>query len=538
MEKILLTGDNTPFLESIEEEFKKLGFTALTAGEEEKAFEVIEEESPDVLVITMGTRRFNPLKLVFKLRDVNLLSKLVYLHPDDLIPSPPDKRYFLFVPDSLSPELIVTKIIEKIDSTQPMGEMSIREVLWLLKVEKQSALLRILTDDTEGEIFVVEGNPIACKLGLDIGDEAFESLIKYEGVAYEIIWQVPEGVERNIVKDYEDFFGPPVKKPSKEESEPEEGIDDLSRELELEIQELGIEKGDEDISLEEFPALEEEKWDLGEETLKEMEETGSEEDLSDLFKEEKDEFPTGLEEELKSEEKERVEKPESPEGFTFPDEELEEFPSIEEERIDFQESGTREKSEDEFPPAGEEQLTEFPPVEKEKMEFSPSPDVEEEKIPLFEEPMDTEKEEPLEGSEFQVPGEETEELQVPGDFEIPEDVTEEASPVIEESEKPVRVETDETLQKRLEETVRGLRGLERIGLLKEKSVVAGIPDQSLYEAVEKFVFEDFDEAFKRSGSSIVVSVKRGDLVIWALWKGVPAGYALFETRRIFNQIQA
>ncbi len=612
MEKILLIGENTPFLESIAGEFNNLGFTAFTAGEEDKALEIITQEAPDVLVLPMGIKRFNSLKLVFKLREVNLLSKLVYLHPEDVIPNPPDRKFFLFVPDSLSPDLIVTKIIESIDSTLPMGEMSIREVLWLLKVENRSALIRIFTDEAEGEIFVVDGNPVACKLGFDVGDEAFESLIKYESIAYEILWDVPEGIERNIVKDYEEFFGPHIKKPVSEEGEPEESIEDLSRELEVEIQELGIEKSDEEISLDEFPTFEEENWDLGEDTLKELEKAGGavekEEDISELFKEEKkktEEFSLdlGAGEPF---EKEPEEKPEEkglelPEEFAVSEEELSEFPPLEEEKkeemelppigtdesVEFPPIGEkteekpRESEETEFPSIKSDELAEFPPVEEEKTPEFLMPEekkeeippveqqeagfeaafTEEEKLPpigeesVFETQKSGKEEEfpTLEGTEFEIPGEESteepeelkiseslegSEFEVPGEeISLPEELTEEKveTPAFEETSVSFEVSPD--YQNRLENVARGIRGLLKIGLVKGQAIVAGIPDHSLDKEIEKLVFDEFDEVYKKSGTKVIASVKKGELVIWTVWSKVPAGYALFETKRIFEKVQ-
>ncbi len=587
MEKILLIGENTPFLESIAGEFRNLGFTAYTAGEEDKALEIITQEAPDVLILPMGIKRFNSLKLVFKLREVNLLSKLVYLHPEDVIPNPPDKNFFLFVQDSLSPDLIVTKIIESIDSTLPMGEMTIREVLWLLKVESQSALIRIFTDEAEGEIFVVDGDPIACKLGLDVGDEALESLIKLESIAYEILWDVPEGIERNIVKDYEDFFGPHIKKPAEKEGEPEESIEDLSKELEVEIQELGIEKSSEELSLDEFPSFEEESWDLGEDTLKELEkeEKTEEQDLAELFKEEPkgaEEFSLDMgEEDLTitepTEEKsgEESEKTEFEFPAEFTESELSEFPPLEEQKAEEKAEAEGEKVSPEtgetgFPTIESEELTEFPQAgeEAEKIsesipeEFKIPEETKPEEFPPLEEketgfelsaPEEKVEFPTIEGSEFEVPGEEIhieekpsdiegKEFEVPGveEFAIPEEKTEapseEKPSFISKEEPEIEFSADHDLQLKLETHAKGIRGLLSIGILRGNTAVAAIPSQTLERSVLKLADEEFDEIYKKIGRKILVYLKQKDLILWAEWSKVPAGYALYETKKILKKL--
>ena len=405
MEKILLIGENEPFLETIAEEFGKLGFKAFTAGEEDEGLKIITTEIPDVILLTHGIKRFNPLKLIFKLRESNLLAKLVYLHPEDMKPNPPDNGFYIFIPDSLSPDLIVTKIIEAVDNINPIGEMTIKDVLWLLNFEKQSAFIRIFTDEAEGEIIVKDGEPISCKLGIDVGDEALSSLVNLDTIAYEISWEIPEDVERNVTEGIEHFIGMSVLTEKQEEltgTEEVKDFEDISKELEKDIEELTPGQTEE-FSLNEFPSFEEETpeetWDIGE-----FEELGKDEEEKKEEKPEEEDLSSLLGEDLfKEEEKEEetpqdtfsLEEPEIPQEFEFPEEiKFEEETPKKEESIP-EEQPLEEKPEEQIP--GLDELITPPIEEKEETppeEIPAEPAFKAEETPQIEEEFKEKVEEP------------------------------------------------------------------------------------------------------------------------------------------------
>ncbi len=499
MEKILLIGENIPYLESIAEEFKKLGFSPFTAGEEDEGRRIITTEVPDVILMPQGVKRFNSLKLVFNLREVNLLSKLVYLHKEGVIPNPPDDSFYLFVADSLSPDLIVTKIVERIDEVHPLGEMSIKDVLWMLKFEGKSAILRVFTDEAEGEIIVVDGDPISCKIGVDSGDKALEALVNLESIAYEITWEVPENVERNIVNDYEHFLGKPVSEPVEtgEEVKEEKSLEDLSVELDKDLKDLEItEPIEEEFSFDDFPVFEEDK----------KEETKEEE-----------KFPWNFEdEELKiGKEKEETEEGE---GLTlYEDKDLLEEHEVEEEK------------------PGEKLEIEQHEEKAEKGEM----DIE---LPEeFKLPEPEEKEEiPLKA------GEESEEMV---QSRIQEAVSQAESKPVEEIGKGLEKELvekekgeeravyiDETLQNRLTEEIRVFPGINSAIVIKEDGVVASVPQETL-EEFEPFVKLNAEEGYFISEGKTFAIASKGNLRIITCWRRGKPGFAVYGTKKILESLQ-
>lgn len=506
MEKILLIGENIPYLDSIAEEFKKLGFSSFTAGEEEEGQKIITTEVPDVILMPQGIKRFNSLKLVFNLRDVNLLSKLVYLHREDVIPSPPDDSFYLFVPDSLSPDLIVTKIVEKIDEIHPLGEISIRDVLWMLKFEGKSAMLRVFTDEAEGEIIVVDGDPVSCKIGVDTGDKALETLVNLESIAYEIIWEIPEDVERNVVNDYEYFLGKAVTEPSGVQGEVAEGekrLEDLSIELEKDIKELDVgEPLGEEFSFDDIPVFEEEQ------------------------KEEKnEEFPWDFEDkELKIGEKgEELEE----EGLKlYEDKELMEEQKSEEKPEEELRMEQLEKIEEEVPEKGEK-------VEKEiklPEEFELTESIEKE-----EEEKEKKEEVPLQMSE--------------GPVEKPIiEVSETVSPVegktieeeeVEHVEKGIEEDfifINEDMQRKLGDEIKQFPGIHSAVLIIEGKVVASVPHKSVDEFAS-FVKLNADEGYFIAGGKIFAIARKDDLTIMTSWSSGKPGFAVYGTKKVLQSIQ-
>jgi len=512
MEKILLIGENEPFLESISNEFEKLGFKAFTAGEEDEGLKFITSENPDVMLLTYGIKRFNPLKLVFKLREVNLLAKLVYLHPENINPTPPDENFYIFVPDSLSPDLIVTKIIEAIDNKSPVGEMTIKDVLWLLNFEKRSAFIRIFTDESEGEIIVKDGEPVSCKLGIDTGDEALSNLVSLETIAYEVSWDIPEEVERNVTQSIEDFLGKPFAEGKEEEEQKPKDFEDLSKELEKDIEDLTPEEPEE-FSLDEFPSFDEEKeeagetWDLGdledigkelagEEEEKPEEPTGpAEEDLSSLLSDE-DIFKTEEKEEGQPESL-NLEEPELPSDFEFPEE------------ITFEEEKPQEKPQEEKEEIpGLEEIGELPQEKKEEPE--PFETVEEHKV----EPPAVE--EPVKISEESIP-----------------------APEIQESEekKAVELNIDEALQNKLLALSSGIAGLSSVVVLKGDEVVSTTSEKDVEELKEYFKAK-VDEAYFKTGETLYVLIRAGELSLIGKWKHATPGYSLFMAKKLLKEIQS
>ena len=520
MEKILLIGENRPFLESIADEFEKLGFKAFTAGEEDEGSKFITSEVPDVMILTYGIKRFNPLKLVFKLREVNLLAKLVYLHPETIKPSPPDESFYIFVPDSLPPDLIVTKIIEAIDNASPIGEMAIKDVLWLLNFEKRSAFIRIFTDEAEGEIIVKDGDPVSCKLGIDTGDEALSNLVGLETIAYEISWDIPQEVERNVTQSIETFVGRTFSEEGMEEEEAGvKDFEDLSKELERDIENLAPEEPGE-FTLNEFPSFEEEKessseaWDLedledigkelagGEEESKIEEPV--EEDLSSLLSDE-DIFKTEEKKETPMEGL-NIEETELPSDFEFPEE------------ITFEEEKTEEKL----------------PEEKEE-------------IPGLEElgaMAEEEKEEPEQfAPPFEKTGEEQQLEQIPLEeqpFTQPEVTQKEEEvlvPEISEEKKSFHLNIDEVLQSKLLTKSSEITGLASFIVLKGEEVISTSSEKDI-EELEKYYKAGVDEAFFKARQDIFVLVTYGEISLIGKWKHTTPGYALFTAKRLLREIQS
>ncbi len=499
MEKILIIGENIPYLESIAEEFKKLGFSPFTAGEEEEGQKIITTEVPDVILMPQGIKRFNSLKLVFNLREVNLLSKLVYLHKEDVIPNPPDDSFYLFVVDSLSPDLIVTKIIERIDEVHPLGEMSIKDVLWMLKFEGKSAILRVFTDEAEGEIIVVDGDPISCKIGVDSGDKALETLVNFESIAYEITWEVPEDVERNVVNDYEHFLGKPVSElhETKEKVEEEKNLEDLSVELDKELKDLEVtEPLEEEFSFDDFPVFEEEK-------------------------KEEEKFPWNFEdEELKiDEEKEKAEKSE---GLTlYEDKDL-----LEEHEVE-------EKPEEKFEVEQPEEIAEKGEEEIELPEEFKLPETVEEAG------LEEEKEElPLKAEEEseEIVQSQIQETVPQSEFKPDEEKEEGLKKESVEKEEEIAVSIDETLQNRLTQEIKQFAGINSAILIREDGVVASVPQRALDE-FGPFVKLNAEEGYFISEGKIYAIASRGDLTIMTCWRTGKPGFAVYGTKKILERLQ-
>ncbi len=491
MEKILLIGENIPYLESIAEEFKKLGFSSFTAGEEEDGQKIIKNQVPDVILMPQGIKRFNALKLVFNLREVNLLSKLVYLHKEDVIPNPPDDSFYLFVPDSLSPDLIVTRVVEKIDEIHPLGEMSIRDVLWMLKFEGKSAILRVFTDEAEGEIIVVDGDPVSCKVGVDSGDKALETLVHLESIAYEISWDVPQDVERNIVSDYKHFLGEPVLESHEAEVKSGEvkNLEDLSLELDKDIKEFEVgEPLEEEFSFDDFPVFGEE------------EEKG-----------EKEEFPWNFEgEELKTK---AGEKPDE-EGLTLyedkdlmkeTEEKTEEFDTEPPESV---REETLEKEGEEIELPEELNLPESMGVKKETEEET------EEKAPI-----------------------DTGEEEVSQTVESAPEMKFEPQMEEESIEKEIKEESvDKEFQEKLLNGIKQVTGINSAILIKGGKVVAVVPEESIKEFTP-FIKIDADEGYLISGGKIYAIVHRGDLAVITCWRSGKPGFAVYSTKKLLLYLQ-
>ena len=507
MERILLVGENKPFLESISDEFEKLGFKAFTAGDEDEGLNLITSEVPDVMILSYGIKRFNPLKLVFKLREVNLLAKLVYLHPENIKPLPPDDSFYIFVPDSLPPDLIVTKIVEAIDNASPIGEMTIKDVLWILNFEKRSAFVRIFTDEAEGEVIVKDGEPVSCKLGINLGDEALSNLVGLETIAYEISWDIPQEIERNVTQGIEVFVGEPFSEEKVEEEDETKDFEDITKELERDIEELTTAEPKE-FTLNEFSPFEEKKettdetWDLNnlediesniparEEELKPPEESTSPFiNNEDIFKNESEKggetFPEGLE----------LGESELTSDFEFPEE------------ISFEEV-TEEELSEEIP--GLEEMELNSEEKKEELPFTPS--IEEQEAE-------------------QVPIEEEQSIELPEKTEMQESI---ATSQIYEERKALKINIDEALKSKL--INKGITGLSAIMIVRGDEVIYTSSEKDI-EELERFLKDEIDEALFKLKKDVYVLIKSGGTSLIGKWKQVTPGYALFMAKKLFREIQ-
>ena len=493
MEKILLIGENIPFLKSIADEFEKLGFKAFTAGEEEDGMKFITMEVPDVMLLTYGIKRFNPLKLVFKLREVNLLAKLVYLHPESIKPSPPDESFYIFVSDALPPDLIVTKVVEAIDNANPIGEMTIKDVLWILNFEKRSAFVRIFTDEAEGEVIVIDGKPVSCKLGIYVGDEAFSSIVNLETIAYEISWEVPQNVEKNVKMGVEDFLGKPFAEERKEQESGIKDFENITKELERDIEELTTVEPKE-FTLNEFTPFEKEDtgetWelkDVGEDVESEIrgeeKQESSQENLSSILDDE--DIFIKSEEESSSETLRLEEESEFPSEFEFPEE------------ITFEEEIKEEKAPEEV-----SELGELGGLSEEQG-----------------------KSQPFEDQSF-VP---TEELLEPSS-----DIQGEVDTTAQKYERTLPLKVDETIRMKLASRV--ITGLVSMMIVRANEIIYVSSEKDIGE-LKEFHKESIDEGYFRIQKDIYVLIKTGEVSLIAKWRNVVPGYALYMAKRLIKEIQ-